>query len=128
MKRKLMAMTLALMMVLPLAITVSAASSSYTGTYDGYYYEAIDTCNTYNYNSKTIYDSSDYSIYSDVSLNTVAKDEDGNSVVVTFMTVNGNPSYLFSTTSGTSAIALSSIYCVHYINGSNVYSAKVYPG
>lgn len=49
-------MTLAPMLMLTLAITVSAASVSGGGTYEGYGYETVDTCDTNSYSCMTNYD------------------------------------------------------------------------
>ena len=127
MKRKLMAMTLALMMVLTVAISVSAATVTGGGTYEGYSYETTDTCNTHSFSSTTMYDSSDYSIYSDVTMNVTGYTSTGSTTTVSTLFA-GNPSYLYATTSGSTEFTISSIHCVHYIAGANVYSAKVYPG
>lgn len=127
MKRKLMAMTLALMMVLTVAISVSAATVTGGGTYAGYTYETVDKCTTSTYSSTTLYDSMDYSVYSNVTLKATKYDSEGNAIgVLDIVKINGNPSYISSTTSGTSAIELSGIYCEHYVNGERVYTANVY--
>ena len=127
MKRKLMAMTLALMMVLTVAISVSAATVTGGGTYEGYSYETVDKCTASTYSSTTLYDSMDYKVYSDVTLKATKYDSSGNATgVLVLGTVKGNPSYISSTTSGTSTVELASIYCEHYINGYRVSTTNVY--
>ena len=122
-----MAMTLALMMVLTVAISVSAATVTNGGTYGGYSYETIDTCNTKSFSSRTFYDSMEYSIYSNVTVYGFMIDASGNELSVPVAYYNGDPGYTVTNTSGSVAFAIAGILCEHYINNCKVYSINVYP-
>lgn len=127
MKRKLMAMTLALMLMLTLAITVSAASVSGGGTYEGYGYETYDTCQVHSFSSMTIYDSTQYYVYSNVTMNWTGYNTSTGTTVTLSHTFPGSPAYTMSTNTKSVGNTISSIYCVHYIGDDVVHTAKVYP-
>lgn len=123
MKRKLVALSLALVIVLGCSAAAFAKSSYKSGTYNGFGYGTTDTCETVRYYSETG-STSDYLLRAEVTY-----------YYRTFtgsMGIKGGTSYSGSHTKSASVGGSDSAYVylyiigTHYVNGSKVAEEKVY--
>lgn len=127
MKKRILALTLAIAMLCTMAITASAASYNWMGKYESSNYEVVDNCGDGKYSSTTLLDTADYTVYSNVRLYT-PNYVNGKYVSDVLMTTNnGTPALMVSVTSGTYNFTLAEMQCEHYVNGSYVHTSYVSP-
>lgn len=66
MKKKILAFTLAVLLICTMAVPASAAQYTYFGEYKQDFQEVVDTCNEYDFSCTTIGTSSEYTVKADV--------------------------------------------------------------
>ena len=127
MKKRILSLVLATLLIASMAVPVSAAQYTYMDTYGSGYYEIVDNCYAYSYRSKMFYSSSEYSIYSAVTKYAVGKDNNNNPVVVSMGKVTSSPTFTYNEFSETVNFALHHIACEHFVGGTWVHTNTVNP-
>ena len=117
MKKRILSIVLATLLIAAMAIPASATSISTGRTWNGVLYQTNDTCYTGNFHCVIECDSMDYTVKTDVEIY-----RNGN--VDRYFP--GTASVLISTNSAIPGGSLSHIYAYHYLNGNLASWQKVY--
>lgn len=124
-RKRILSLVLAVMLVMAMAIPASASSYYYNGTYNSYGFELSDVCHTHDFSSITTCDSPNYGLKSEVSVwgwiaNDFGELEEGVGAYYP-----GTTTVKANSTSGYVAFNIIRITCVHYINGISAYTTNV---
>ena len=117
MKKRILSLVLATLLIAAMAIPASAASVATGRTWNGVPYQTNDTCYTGNFHCVIECDSADYTLRTDVHAYRV-----GTSSYIQYY---GSASVLISTNSAIPGGKLSHIYAYHYLNGNQASLQKV---
>jgi len=123
MKKRILSIILATLLIAAMAIPASATSISASRTWNSIIYHTNDTCNTGNYHCVIESDSVDCVLRTDVRgyNRSISENEDG--MVYYDM---GAESTLISTHSGTFTRNVTYMYAYHFLDGNQASLQKVY--
>ena len=118
MKKRILSIVLATLLIAAMAIPASATSISTGRTWNGVLYQTNDTCYTGNYHCVIECDSMDYTLRTDVAVYRTGQG--------TALRYSGTDSILISSHVRVVGGPISYIYAYHYLNGIPVSQQKVY--
>ena len=117
MKKRILSLVLATLLIAAMAIPASATSISTGRTWNGILYQTNDTCYTGNYHCVIECDSMDYTLRTDVAVYR-------NNVLIDYY--EGPASALISSHVKVVGGPISYIYAYHHLNGTQASLQKVY--
>lgn len=121
MKKRLIALTLAIMLICSVAIPASAATGSISRMVSGYYLESNDVCNVDSFYCVLTYDNSSVPIRTDVTPYYLIPGVG----VSKGTTLPGPTGYMAVSHSRTVVNPLKSIQCLYYVNNSQITTLSI---